>query len=100
MYNNGQDCCGYDETTFGTALKDFVQLKRLAVTRDSLVGDGKYEEPQPLHETLPPNLEEAWILLDGGEVYGDRQQSSLKQGLLGIAVNKKQYCPSLRNLVL
>jgi hypothetical protein len=51
------------ETTFGTALKEFVRLKRLAVTRDSLVGDGEDKEPQPLHETLPPNLEEAWILL-------------------------------------
>ena len=94
IYNNAQDCCGYDETTFGTALREFVHLKRLAVTRSSLVGDGVYEELQPLHETLPPNLEEASILLDGWE------ESSLKQGLLGIAMNKEQYCPSLRNLVL
>jgi hypothetical protein len=100
IYNNGVDCSGNDETTFGTALKDFVQLKRLAVTRDSLVGDEEDEEPQPLHETLPPNLEEAWILLDSGDVYDDRQQSFLKQGLLGIAMNKEQCCPSLNNLVL
>jgi hypothetical protein len=34
IYNNGVDCSSNDETTFGTALKEFVQLKRLAVTRD------------------------------------------------------------------
>lgn len=100
IYNNAEDCCGNDETTFDTALREFVHLKRLAVTRDSLVGDGEDEEPQPLHETLPPNLEEVWILLDSEDVYDDRQQSFLKQGLLGIARNKEQYCPSLRNLVL
>jgi hypothetical protein len=36
---------------FDTALREFVHLKRLAVSRDSLVGDGVNEEPQPLHET-------------------------------------------------
>jgi hypothetical protein len=89
-----------DETTFGTALREFVHLKRLAVTRDSLVEDGEDEEPQPLHETLPPNLEEVWILLDSGDIYDDKQQSFLKQGLRGIAMNKEQCCPFLKNLVL
>jgi hypothetical protein len=100
IYNNEEDCCGHDETTFGTALREFIHLKRLAVSRDSLVGDGVNEEPQPLHETLPPNLEEAWIQLDSGDTYDDRQQSFLKQGLQGIAMNKEQCCPSLKNLVL
>jgi hypothetical protein len=100
IYNNGEDCCGNDETTFGQALREFVNLKRLSVTRDSLVGDGEDEEPQPLYETLPPNLEEAWIQLDSGDVYDHQQQLFLKQGLRGIATNKEQCCPSLKHIVL
>ncbi|RDL37375.1 uncharacterized protein BP5553_04808 [Venustampulla echinocandica] len=99
VYNNAEDCCGNNETTFGAVLREFVHLKRLAVTRDSLVEDGEDEEPQPLYETLPSNLEEAWILLDRGDIYDDRQQSFLKQGLRGLAMNKEQYCPSLNNLI-
>jgi hypothetical protein len=45
-------------------------------------------------------LEEAWIQLDYGDAYDDRQQSFLKQGLRGIAMNKEQCCPSLKKLVL
>jgi hypothetical protein len=51
IYHNEEDCYGNDETMFDTALREFVHLKRLAVSRDSLVGDGVNEEPQPLHET-------------------------------------------------
>jgi len=61
MYNNVEDCSGSDDTTFGTALREFVNLKRLALSRDCLFGDGEIGESQPLYETLPPNLEEALI---------------------------------------
>jgi hypothetical protein len=58
IYNNGKDCCSDDESTFDIALKEFVSLRPLVVSRDSLVEDGVGEEAQPVHETLLPNLEE------------------------------------------
>lgn len=100
FYNNTEDRRGHDGTTFGFALRDFVNLKRLAVSRDCLVAVGQIKESQPLYEALPPNLEEAWIQLDNWEVYADGQLVNLDQRLRGIAVNKARYCPSLRSLVL
>lgn len=107
IYNNGEDGTGNDETTFGTALREFIRLKHLAVPKECLVEswiDGD-EEPQSWYAILPPSLEEAWIELDNADVYPlhdfeRRLRGVFEQGLRGVAMNKVHCCPTLRRLVL
>lgn len=99
VYNNAEDRRGHDGTTFGKALREFIYLRRLAVPRECLIEEWE-DEALPLYKTLPPNLEEAWIMLGNEDVYDETDRSYIIQGLRGIAMNKEQWFPSLKTLVL
>ncbi|KAF4627652.1 hypothetical protein G7Y89_g10498 [Cudoniella acicularis] len=116
LFNNGEDGGGRIPTTFGTALRNFPKLKRLAVVRECLVVTKAEIEIFGLHnqqilelyQVLPPALEELvmdvefdfdWEWEDSRAVHMN-YWPELRDWLSGVAAHKKDCYPSLRSVII